>query len=73
MIQFDQPVIILAFSGTVVFMSTQLAIPIAVSIFHIVQKTDLVYSSNIWNPTHKYLVVKIENVQRKFTKREFHI
>ena len=29
----------------------------------------LEYNSNIWNPTHKYLVDKLENVQRQFTKR----
>ena len=27
------------------------------------------YNSNIWNPTHKYLVEKFENVKRQFTKR----
>ena len=29
----------------------------------------LEYNSNVWNPTHKYLVDKFENVQRRFTKR----
>jgi Reverse transcriptase (RNA-dependent DNA polymerase) len=29
----------------------------------------LEYNSNVWNPTHKYLIDQIENVQRKFTKR----
>ncbi len=29
----------------------------------------LEYSSNVWNPTHKYLIDQIENVQRRFTKR----
>jgi hypothetical protein len=29
----------------------------------------LEYNSNVWNPTHKYLIDKIENVQRQFTKR----
>jgi len=29
----------------------------------------LEYNSNIWNLTHKYLVDKLENVQRKYTKR----
>jgi len=44
--------------------------------FDIVRKTFisyirpiLEYNSNIWNPTHKYLVDKLENVQRQFTKR----
>ena len=44
--------------------------------FDIVRKTFITYirplleyNSNIWNPTHKYLVDKIENVQRQFTKR----
>ena len=29
----------------------------------------LEYNSNVWNPTHKNLIDKIENVQRQFTKR----
>ena len=29
----------------------------------------LEYNSNVWNPTHKYLIDQIENVQRRFTKR----
>jgi hypothetical protein len=29
----------------------------------------LEYNSNVWNPAHKYLVDKIESVQRQFTKR----
>ena len=29
----------------------------------------LEYNSNVWNPTHKYLIDKIKNVQRLFTKR----
>jgi len=29
----------------------------------------LEYNSNIWNPTHKYLVDKLENVRRHFTER----
>jgi len=43
--------------------------------FDIVRKTFITYicplleyNSNIWNPTHKYFVDKIENVQRQFTK-----
>ena len=27
----------------------------------------LEYNSNVWNPTHKYLIDQIENVQRKFS------
>ena len=27
------------------------------------------YNSNVWNPTHKYLIDKIEIVQRQFSKR----
>ena len=26
-------------------------------------------NSNIWNPTKKYLIDKLENIQRRFTKR----
>jgi len=44
--------------------------------FDIVRKTFIRYirpllecNSNIWNPTHKCLVDKLENVQRQFTKR----
>lgn len=29
----------------------------------------LEYNSNVWNPSHKYLVDQLENVQRRFTKR----
>ena len=29
----------------------------------------LEYNSNVWNPSHKYLVGQLENVQRRFTKR----
>jgi hypothetical protein len=29
----------------------------------------LEYNSTVWNPTHKYLIDQIENVQRRFTKR----
>lgn len=29
----------------------------------------LEYNSNVWNPSHKYLIDKIERVQRQFTKR----
>jgi hypothetical protein len=29
----------------------------------------LEYNSNIWNPTRKYLIDKLENIQRRFTKR----
>jgi len=28
----------------------------------------LEYNSNVWNPSKKYLIVQLENVQRKFTK-----
>jgi hypothetical protein len=42
----------------------------------IVRKTFITYirpilefNSNVWNPTHKYLIDQIENVQRRFTKR----
>jgi len=27
------------------------------------------YNSNLWNPSHKYLIHQLENVQRKFTMR----
>ena len=43
---------------------------------HIVRKTFITYirpilefNSNVWNPSHKYLIDQIENVQRRFTKR----
>ena len=29
----------------------------------------LEYNSTVWNPSHKYLIDKLENVQRQFTKR----
>ena len=29
----------------------------------------LEYNSNVWNPSHKYLIDQLENVQRRFTKR----
>jgi len=29
----------------------------------------LEFNSNIWNPTKKYLIDKLENIQRRFTKR----
>ena len=29
----------------------------------------LEFNSNVWNPSHKYLIDQIENVQRRFTKR----
>ena len=29
----------------------------------------LEYNSNIWNPTKKHLIDKLENIQRRFTKR----
>jgi hypothetical protein len=44
--------------------------------FDIVRKTFttyirpiLEYNSNVWNPSHKYLIDQLENVQRRFTKR----
>ena len=29
----------------------------------------LEYNSNVWNPSYKYLIDQLENVQRRFTKR----
>jgi len=29
----------------------------------------LEFNSNIWNPTKQYLIDKLENIQRRFTKR----
>jgi len=29
----------------------------------------LEFNSNIWNPSKKYLIDKLENIQRRFTKR----
>jgi len=29
----------------------------------------LEYNSNVWNPSHKYLIDQLENVQHRFTKR----
>lgn len=32
-------------------------------------RPSLEFNSNIWNPTKKYLIDKLENIQRRFTKR----
>ena len=47
--------------------------------FDIVRKTFITYirpvleyNSNVWNPSQKYLIDQLENVQRRFTKRVTH-